>query len=54
MVFWLVPYITPNSEKRVMSSKNIESEIMDQTKSQENERLKQEIVSLRQQMLEMY
>ncbi|KAM3307546.1 hypothetical protein P3S67_009289 [Capsicum chacoense] len=37
-----------------MSSKSIESEIMDQTKSQKNERLKQAIVSLRQQMLEMY
>ncbi|KAM3377871.1 hypothetical protein P3S68_010284 [Capsicum galapagoense] len=37
-----------------MSNKNIESEIMDQTKSRENERLKQEIVSLGQQRLEMY
>ncbi|KAM3325428.1 hypothetical protein P3S67_000553 [Capsicum chacoense] len=38
----------------VVSNKDIESDIMDQTKSRENESLKQEIRRLRQQMNEMH
>ncbi|KAF3661337.1 hypothetical protein FXO38_11738 [Capsicum annuum] len=42
------------SKGLVVSNKDIESDIMDQTKNQENESLKQEILRLRQQMIEMH
>ncbi|KAM3356513.1 hypothetical protein P3S68_023227 [Capsicum galapagoense] len=58
---WLVcgfltgpPYHTKSKEGLVVSNKDIESDIMDRTKSQENESLKQKIRRLRQQMNEMH
>ncbi|KAM3250405.1 hypothetical protein P3L10_004474 [Capsicum annuum] len=58
---WLVcgildspPNQTKSKEVLVMSNKDIESDIMDQTKSQKNKSLKQEIVRLRQQMMKIY
>ncbi|KAM3357118.1 hypothetical protein P3S68_023832 [Capsicum galapagoense] len=57
---WLVCGIladpSPHTKPKglVVSNKDIESDIMDQTKTQENESLKQEIRWLRQQMTEMH
>ena len=58
---WLVcgflvgpPYHTKSKEGLVMSNKDIKSGIMDETKSQEIESLKEENLRLRQQMMEMY
>ncbi|KAM3376533.1 hypothetical protein P3S68_015248 [Capsicum galapagoense] len=58
---WLVcgfqagpPHHTKSKEGLVVSNKDIESGIMDETKSQEIESLKEENLRLRQQMMEMY
>ncbi|KAM3218347.1 hypothetical protein P3L10_022877 [Capsicum annuum] len=58
---WLVcgflagpPYHTKSKEGLVMFNKDIESGIMDETKSQEIESLKKENLRLRQQMMGMY
>ncbi|KAM3324689.1 hypothetical protein P3S67_005841 [Capsicum chacoense] len=58
---WLVcgflagpPYHTKSKEGLVVSNKDIESDIMDETKSQEIESLKEENLRLRQQMMGMY
>ncbi|KAM3221877.1 hypothetical protein P3L10_021147 [Capsicum annuum] len=58
---WLVcgflagpPHHTKSKEGLVVSNKDIESDIMEETKSQEIESLKEENLRLRQQMMEMY
>ncbi|KAM3324695.1 hypothetical protein P3S67_005847 [Capsicum chacoense] len=58
---WLVcgflaapPHHTKSKEGLVVSNKDIESDIMDETKSQEIESLKEENLRLRQQMMGMY
>ncbi|KAM3305003.1 hypothetical protein P3S67_011869 [Capsicum chacoense] len=58
---WLVygflagpPHNTKSKEGLVVSNKDIESDIMDETKSQENESLRKEVRRLRQQMIEMH
>ncbi|KAM3358624.1 hypothetical protein P3S68_021557 [Capsicum galapagoense] len=58
---WLVcgflagpPYHTKSKEGLVVSNKNIESGIMDETKSQKIESLKEDNLRLRQQMMGMY
>ncbi|KAM3219437.1 hypothetical protein P3L10_023968 [Capsicum annuum] len=58
---WLVcgflagpPYHTKYNKGLVVSNKDIESDTMDETKSQKIESLKEENLRLRQQMMEMY
>ncbi|KAM3356241.1 hypothetical protein P3S68_022955 [Capsicum galapagoense] len=48
------PYHTKSNEGLVVSTKDIESDIMDEIKSQEIESLKEENLRLGQQMIEMY